>query len=44
MAQAAEAVLWPGGRLQLADQILEADAPASCPLPPDGESRSDWAC
>jgi len=33
-------VLRPGGRLQIADQILEADAAPSCPLPRDG---ADWA-
>jgi SAM-dependent methyltransferase len=33
-------VLRPGGRLQIADQILEGDAAPSCPLPLDG---ADWA-
>ena len=38
-------VLKPGGRLQVADQILESDAPQVCPLPQPGapSSAGAWA-
>ncbi len=35
-------VLKPGGRLQVADQILEADQAPACPLPQPG-AAVDWA-
>lgn len=36
-------VLRPGGRMQVADQILEADQAPSCPLPQPGFAAADWA-